>query len=44
MRLWSSGRSQRPPEAFSRKMNSQPAASSAVTWAAVSCSLVETRA
>jgi len=40
----SSGRSQRPPDAFSRKIRSHPADFSAGTCAAVSCSLVETRA
>ena len=40
----SSGRSQRPPEAFSRKIRSHPADLRAPTCAAVSCSFVETRA
>jgi hypothetical protein len=39
----SSGLSQRPPEAFSRKIRSQPTALRAAIWAAVSCSVVETR-
>ena len=38
----SSGRSQRPPEAFSRKIRSHPADLRAPTCAAVSCSFVET--
>jgi hypothetical protein len=43
-RRCSSGRSQRLPVAFSRKMRSQPAAFSAAACVVVSCSFVETRA